>query len=91
MDYCQLKFPLDTLLVLGLLSNHPALTNEGRLISVFRRWAGSGGREARWRCDANALPAVQAASSRRASPRVTGPADGGDRAIIRFAPAPSGP
>ena len=37
------------------------------MISVIRRWAGSGGWKARWRCDANALSAVQAAWSRRAS------------------------
>ena len=46
---------------------------EGRLISVIRRWAGSGGWTGRWRCDAHTRPAVQAASSRCASPRITGP------------------
>jgi hypothetical protein len=35
---------------------------EGRLISVVRRGAGCGGRQGRWRFDANTLPAVQAAS-----------------------------
>ena len=59
--------PLDYSPALGLYALHPALTTEGRLISVIRRWAGSGGREARWRFDANALPAVQAARSRCAS------------------------
>src|SRR5882757_7128852 len=43
---------------------------EGRLISVIRRWAGSGGWKVRWRFDANALPAVQAALSWRAAARM---------------------
>jgi hypothetical protein len=46
------------------------------LISVIRRWAGSGGWKARWRCDANALPAVHTALIRRAVPHADGSPDG---------------
>ena len=40
---------------------------EGRLISVIRRWAGSGGWRGRRRCDATTPSAVQAARSRCAN------------------------